>query len=465
MKKFAVTLLILVLLAAAVLAGATIVYAGTDEYKNDVFPENTTVNGVDCSGLTYDEAAVKLTSEWNKKHIIITGPLSDTIADYTDLVCTYDIAGALKDAKKDHRLLAAVNHFTGSPLMISIPMTVDTYSEDFKTRVITSPFLKQSEASASKDAYVDIDDPDFSIVPEIYGDKPNAEKFFADLLHHIQTGEIKFMYDEQDYYTLPKVTAEDKELKEYQEYCREYLSQKITYDLGEESFTLTARELMGLLNDDMSGDPNENAVKKFVSDMAEKYDNVGSSRSFTSLSGKHINVSGGPYGWKIDQEKETAQLIADINARKDVTREPVFSESGYGKYTRNVGDTYIDVDISAQMVRFYKSGSLVFSSSCVTGCRNTGTTTDIGTYYILNKVRDVVLRGDNADGSEYASPVKYWLGVTWGGQGFHDADWRASFGGSIWISNGSHGCINMPPNRMPELYRAAEVGIPVVMHY
>ena len=83
MKKFAVTLLILVLLAAAVLAGATIVYAGTDEYKNDVFPENTTVNGVDCSGLTYDEAAVKLTSEWNKKHIIITGPLSDTIADYT----------------------------------------------------------------------------------------------------------------------------------------------------------------------------------------------------------------------------------------------------------------------------------------------------------------------------------------------------------------------------------------------
>ncbi len=144
---------------------------------------------------------------------------------------------------------------------------------------------------------------------------------------------------------------------------------------------------MGLLKDDMSGDPNENAVKKFVSDMAEKYDNVGSSRSFTSLSGKHINVSGGTYGWKIDQEKETAQLIADINARKDVTREPVFSESGYGKYTRNVGDTYIDVDISAQMVRFYKSGSLVFSSSCVTGCRNTGTTTDIGTYYILNKVR------------------------------------------------------------------------------
>ena len=51
-----------------------------------------------------------------------------------------------------------------------------------------------------------------------YGDKPNAEKFFNDLLRRLQTGEIKFMYEEQRYYTLPKVTAEDKELKEYQQY-------------------------------------------------------------------------------------------------------------------------------------------------------------------------------------------------------------------------------------------------------
>ena len=130
-----------------------------------------------------------------------------------------------------------------------------------------------------------------------------------------------------------------------------------------------------------------------------------------------------------------------------------------------MGNTYIDVDITNQTVNYFRNGELKFTSKCVTGCRNTGTTTDIGAYYILNKITDVVLKGDNADGSKYETPVKYWLGVTWTGEGFHDADWRDKFGGSIWINNGSHGCINMPPKKMPEFYNMIEVGIPVINHY
>ena len=464
MKKLAVIVIILVVLAMAAFIGASVAYSSSSDFRSDSFPENTTINGVDCSGLTYDEAEAKLTEAWNDKHIIITGKLSETVADFTDLGCTYDIADALRSAKDDNKLRAAANHFLGSPLNISFPMTVDTYSEDFKERVITSPFLKQDEARASEDAYVDITDPDFPIVPEVYGDKPDADKFFADLIHHIQTGEIKFTYDEQQYYSMPKVTSEDKELKEYQEYCRKYLTQEITYELGVETFTLTSEQLNSLLKDDMSGEADEEAVEKYVASLAEKYDNVGITRNFTSLSGKQISVSGGSYGWTIDQKKEAAQLTADINSHKDVSREPVFSVSGYGEYSADVGDTYIDVDISAQTVRYYRNGALVFNSPCVTGHRNNGTTTYTGTFYILNKVRNVVLRGENVDGSKYESPVKYWLGF-WGPQGFHDADWRGSFGGSIWINDGSHGCINMPPSLMPSLYNSVEVGMPVVLHY
>ena len=465
MKKFAITISTIILLIIVAFTCATVAYSNTDAYASDRFPDGTTINGIDCSGLSYEQARERLTDQWNSKHIMVTGPLSDDIATFTDFGCTYDIMDELKKAKEQYKVFAAANHFAGTPLIIEFPMKVESYNEEFKEQVIASPFLKQNEASASQDAYVDISDPDFPIIPEIYGDKPNAEKFFNDLLQHIQTGEIKFMYEEQRYYTLPKVTAEDKELKEYQQYCRKYLKQKITYDLGDETFTLTAEQLNDLLKDDMSGEASEAAVKKFVAGMAEKYDNVGTDRNFTSLSGRQISVSGSTYGWIIDQEKETAQLTADINSHKDVTREPVFSESGYGKYSRDVGDTYIDVDISNQVVKMYKNGALVFSASCVTGNRATGTTTDTGTYYVLNKIRDVVLRGENVDGSEYASPVKYWLGVTWGGQGLHDADWRDTFGGGIWKTDGSHGCINMPPAQMPALFNAAEVGMPVVMHY
>ena len=52
-----------------------------------------------------------------------------------------------------------------------------------------------------------------------------------------------------------------------------------------------------------------------------------------------------------------------------------------------------------------------------------------------------------------------------GGIGIHDADWRDEFGGEIYKTNGSHGCINVPSEVMPELYDMVELGTPVIMFY
>ena len=190
--------------------------------------------------------------------------------------------------------------------------------------------------------------PNFPIVPEIHGTKPDGEAFFKDLLKHIEGGEFRFAFEEKDYYTVPEKSASDnEELKEYQKYCKKYLKQKITYSLGEETFTITAEQLDKLMKDDRSGKADETAVGEYVVSLAEKYDNIGAERNFTSLSGREISVAGGTYGWEINQDEEKAQLVKDINSHKDVTREPVFSEKGYGEYSRALGDTYIDVDMSS----------------------------------------------------------------------------------------------------------------------
>ena len=54
-------------------------------------------------------------------------------------------------------------------------------------------------------------------------------------------------------------------------------------------------------------------------------------------------------------------------------------------------------------------------------------------------------------GPGYASPVKFWVPVK-GGIGIHDASWRKEFGGDIYQTAGSHGCINTPKDKMEELY-------------
>lgn len=132
---------------------------------------------------------------------------------------------------------------------------------------------------------------------------------------------------------MPKITSDDNSLKEYQKYCREYLKQKITYQLGKETFTISPEQLEKMMLKDHSGKPDREAVRQYVSKLAEKYDNVGIRREFTSYDGDKISVSGGTYGWEIAQEDETDQLVKDITSHKDISREPVYYIAGYGAYT------------------------------------------------------------------------------------------------------------------------------------
>ncbi|MGL6247781.1 MAG: L,D-transpeptidase [Culicoidibacterales bacterium] len=46
----------------------------------------------------------------------------------------------------------------------------------------------------------------------------------------------------------------------------------------------------------------------------------------------------------------------------------------------------------------------------------------------------------------------------------HDASWHSTFGGSVYLGNGSHGCINLPPAVAEQLFNAVSVGTPVVIY-
>ena len=67
-------------------------------------------------------------------------------------------------------------------------------------------------------------------------------------------------------------------------------------------------------------------------------------------------------------------------------------------------------------------------------------------------------------GQGYASPVKYWMPF-YGNYGIHDASWRSSFGGDIYLTNGSHGCVNTPRDAMQVIFENVEKGTPVVLYY
>lgn len=173
-----------------------------------------------------------------------------------------------------------------------------------------------------------------------------------------------------------------------------------------------------------------------------------------------ITVKGGNYGWQIDQETESQELLAHIEQGDTLAKEPAYTQRGNVWSTNyDIGDTYIEVDMGAQHMWFYKNGQLIVDTDVVTGNMSRGYGTPAIVAAVKYKARNAVLRG-----ADYATPVKYWMPF-YGNYGIHDASWRAKFGGAIYQTNGSHGCVNTPPANMKILFEQAEKGTPVVLYY
>ena len=140
-----------------------------------------------------------------------------------------------------------------------------------------------------------------------------------------------------------------------------------------------------------------------------------------------------------------------------ITREPKYFIKVTGS-NNGIGKNYVDVNISKQKLWYIRKNKIVFSSDIVTGDPTTGHSTPTGMYYVEFKKTDYTMR-------KYNAHVNYWMPIDTGtGVGLHDASWRGSFGGTIYKTGGSHGCINMPTSKASVLYHMLPVNTPVIVH-
>ena len=140
-------------------------------------------------------------------------------------------------------------------------------------------------------------------------------------------------------------------------------------------------------------------------------------------------------------------------------REPEYTYRGYQKGQDDMGDSYVEINLSAQHLYLWMDGEVILETDFVSGNMSNGNATPPGLFGLTYKQKDAVLRGAN-----YTTPVKYWMPFN-GNVGMHDASWRKSFGGDIYLENGSHGCINLPVKMAEEIYGYMEKRFPIVCYY
>lgn len=204
---------------------------------------------------------------------------------------------------------------------------------------------------------------------------------------------------------------------------------------------------------------NDDAIGKTVEKWADRHDSVGGPWTFHPTRGGTVTIEQGTYGYKLDQKKEKEYLVGLIHAGKSEKSEAIYSQKGWGKGVSDIGDTYIEVDMTNQTLYYYVKGKVKLKTPVVTGCTGRGNGTPERVCYIYFKQRNRVLVGP-----DYRTPVSYWMAV-YNHIGIHDANWRGKFGGEIYKTSGSHGCINTPTSEVSKLYDMAEVGTPVVLFY
>lgn len=157
------------------------------------------------------------------------------------------------------------------------------------------------------------------------------------------------------------------------------------------------------------------------------------------------------------------QRVFVYNITDDMAMIHYFVEKGnmkvgyvYNDSIEMLPDLFVEVDISDQVVRLYKDKKILLVTDTVTG--NPETPTYKGYFSVTYKECDTYLVGPG-----YRSHVDYWIPFD-GDNGLHDASWRSTFGGDIYLENGSHGCVNLPNEAAETIYDNVEAGTKVLVH-
>lgn len=194
-------------------------------------------------------------------------------------------------------------------------------------------------------------------------------------------------------------------------------------------------------------------IDQLLDDLDKSYNTKETKYSFRTSSGDLIDVDYSTYGVELRRDEELQFVLNSLrNRESSVDRTPELS--GYDCIDKD----YIEVSLEDQHIWFYLDGELHSESDIVTGTRNKRDTPK-GVFYITERIP-----GKYLTGADYKTWVNRWMRLTNSGVGLHDATWRGNFGGNIYVSNGSHGCINLPKKFAYDLYDSTYVGLPVIIY-
>lgn len=442
------------------------VYIGGAVYFQDKFFFNTKVNGIDVSKQTVEMVDNSIANKIHKYTITLSerGKVKEKIT--ADQIGYHYVSKGEVQGFKDQQ-----NPYTWPrALWENYRYKFDsstTYDEKKLAKTLKSlECMNEKNIVAPKDAFMKFGETTYEIEPEVEGNKVDYEKMVSLVKNLIEHGEKKASLEKNDCYVQPAVRSDNEHLNMLMNNLNQYCRTSITFAFGEKREVLDGKTIKDWVSHDEAGTVtfDEEQVRNYVAMLADKYDTYDRPREFKTNDGSMVTVKGGSYGWMIDQEQEIVDLTKLIQLGAVQERTPAFARTAVSFDNSDLGQDYVEIDLTRQHLWMYIGGQVAVSSDFVSGSMvKAGCATPGGTYTLYYKKSPDVLRSDKP-GDSYATPVTYWMPFN-GGIGLHDANWRGSFGGNIYQYNGSHGCINLPTDAARQIYEQIYKGFPIICYY
>lgn len=452
-------------------------YIGGIVFYNGKYLPNTYVNGIHISGMTKEEAEEAIIGTAQDMGItFVTKSGEDITFNGSSFGCVTSIPEhAMDEVDTESHAAWFVKLFSKSEYTIALDQT---YSEDALSSLIAAydwGNIPPTDASIQENA-----DGTFYIQPEDDGNMVDTEILSSYALDQIRNGHTTIDMEASGCYMKAAVTAASLEgtLDLYEQYG----SVEITFDMTnrEELFdpvgtvVLDHKTFMNWISFDSDGTlklDKEQATAWVQENIVEPYDTFcagGYTRSFQSTMDGTVQLTLTPtstYGWKTDVEATVDMLEQYLQDGESVTTEPEWVQAGFRPETSSgvtfEEGTYIEIDICHQHLWFYVDGELYLDSDVVTGlASDPDRATRPGIFKIRDRIRNAVLGTYEVQG--YEAPVSYWMPIDHTGIGLHDLS-RSAYGGDIYLTNGSHGCINLPLDVAAAIFEKTVVGMPVVI--
>lgn len=440
-------------------------YAGMAFYYWDHYFLGTRINGYDCSNRQVDEVRTMLTrAVADYKLTIKERYYLEEERTGSEMGLSFNDDGTLNKVMRSQNPLlwitALVKNYDYGDGQVAVNLNEARFRDTFEN---LDAFNKKYQI-ATRDAYSRYNEGEdrYDIIKEVNGNGIDKNRFYDYMKKAVLKLTPEVNIGETQAYKQPKYFENSEKIIKSNKNLNKYAGTKVTYDFDDRKYVVDG----DVVNQWLSLDNkyrvhlDKDKVRDYVENMADETDTLGGTRKFKSISGNHVTVSGGTYGWQMDRETEYNHLVSAIKEAKTEKRTPEYFQKGKSRKTNDLGSTYVEVDLGSQHLWFYKNGKTLVSTDVVTGCVAKGRSTPQGTYYILYKQTNHTMVGPG-----YRSFVNYWMPYMDRGIGLHDSSWRGSYGGSIYMYSGSHGCVNMPYSAVKAVFNNIEAGYPVCVHY